>query len=255
MDTSNHENFIPSFDNIIISKPRKIENTYICPIYYNQIKNKLQITFTNMIILSFKPLKNRNEFVLYCKNKNYNNFLFDFSSFIIEQVKEKSMEWFKNDHLVDLIDDYYTSPLTYDKKHGDIISFKCIGDEEIIKNNIGKKTNIVIQFTQLKFYKQKFLLECEVINLNETNINYDLIDDENEYNIIEEIPEPNIDDINKIKKEYIDNSQKYILELRNMSSEIESKIKALEHIKFNLLNTNNIENVIPLCNDLEKLCE
>jgi len=247
-----------TFDNIIISKPRKIENTYICPIFYNQKKENLQITFTNMVIIDIKPLKNRNEFVLYCKNKNYNNFLFDLSTFIINQVKEKSVIWFKNDHLIDLIDDYYTSPLLYDKNHGDIIKFKCIGDENYIKDYIGKKTDIDIQFTQLKFYKQKFLLEAEVIKLQEAINNYDIIedhDDEDDNDEFEESPEPDLEDINYIKKEHIDISDKYLNELKTMLSEIESKIKDLENIKIKLLNTNNIENIIPICDDLTKLCE
>jgi hypothetical protein len=247
-----------TFDNIIISKPRKIENTYICPIFYNQKKENLQITFTNMVIIDIKPLKNRNEFVLYCKNKNYNNFLFDLSTFIINQVKEKSVIWFKNDHLIDLIDDYYTSPLLYDKNHGDIIKFKCIGDENYIKDYIGKKTDIDIQFTQLKFYKQKFLLEAEVIKLQEAINKYDILEnheDDDENNEFEESPEPDLEDINYIKKEHIDISDKYLNELKTMLSEIESKIKDLENIKIKLLNTNNIENIIPICDDLTKLCE
>ena len=245
-----------TFDKIIISKPRRIENTYICPIFYNQKKESLQITFTNMVIIEIKPLKNRNEFILYCKNKNYNNFLFDLSTFIINQVKEKSVIWFKNDHLIDLIDDYYTSPLLYDKNHGDIIKFKCIGNENYIKDYIGKKTDINIQFTQLKFYKQKFLLEAEVINLHEVINNCDIIEDEDiDNNQLEETPEPDLEDINYIKREYIDISDKYLNELKIMLSEIESKIIDIENIKLKLLNTNNIKNIIPICDDLIKLCE
>lgn len=246
-----------TFDKIIISKPRRIENTYICPIFYNQKKESLQITFTNMVIIEIKPLKNRNEFILYCKNKNYNNFLFDLSTFIINQVKEKSVIWFKNDHLIDLIDDYYTSPLLYDKDHGDIIKFKCIGDENYIKDYIGKKTDINIQFTQLKFYKQKFLLEAEVISLQDAINNCDILEDQedNDNDDSEEIPEPDLEDINYIKKEHIDISDKYLNELKTMLAEIESKIVALESTKLKLLNTNNIENIIPICDDLTKLCE
>jgi hypothetical protein len=246
-----------SFDKIIISKPRRIEDTYICTLYYNQKKENLQITFTNMTLISYKPLKDRNEFIIYCKNKNYNNFLFDFSSFIIEQVKEKSFQWFKNDHLIDLIDDYYKSPLIYDKKHGDIICLKCIGDEHLIKENIGKKMDIKIKFTQLKFYKRKFLLECEIIDLKECNpkynIEYDIKSDTDD--AYEEIPEPTLDDINEIKKEYIDISENYINKLKTMMSEIETKVNTLENIKKDLLNTSNIKNVISLYNELEKLCE
>ncbi len=157
-----------SFDKILILKPRKIDNTYVCPIYYSVKKEHFQMKFTNVIVTSVKPLKHRNEFILDFKNKNYYNFLFDLNAFIVNIVKEKSTIWFNNNMNVDLIDDYYTNPLLYDKNNGDIIRLKCIGEENI-QENIGKKIDITIQFNQLKFYKQKFLLECEIINYNEEN--------------------------------------------------------------------------------------
>jgi hypothetical protein len=242
------------FDKIIISKPRKIDNTYICPIYYNVKNENLQFTFTNVNIISVKPLKNRNEFFLDFKNKNYYNFLFDFNTFITNIVKEKTTRWFNNNMNIDLIDDYYTNPLLYDKNNGDIIRLKCIGKEKNIREQIGKKINIHIQFNQLKFYKQKFLLECEIINYQEANTNCDIIDEDTD-NSSDETPEPTADDIDVIKNKYIKSTDNYLNNLKTMISSFELKINNIESIKINLLNTKNVQNIINICNDLEKLCE
>jgi hypothetical protein len=242
-----------SFDKIIISKARKIDNTYICPIYYHVKNEHLQLKFTNVYVISLKPLKQRNEFILDFKNKNYCNFLFDLNAHIINIVKEKSSIWFNNNMNIDLIDDYYSNPLLYDKNNGDIIRLKCIGSEDNLKEKIGHKIDITIQFNQLKFYKQKFLVECEIINYQDVNVNCEIIENEEEYQ--DEFPEPTADDINIIKNTYIKSTDAYLNNLKIMINSFEAKINEIEIIKDQLSNTKNNQNIINMCNDLEKICE
>jgi len=244
------------FEKILISKPYRLENSYVCPIYYNHKKDKLHIIFNNLNIIAVKQLKSRNEFVIHCKNKNYNNFIYDYSSFIIDKVKEKSLEWFRNDNILEFIEDYYTNPLLYDKKHGDIIVFKCIGDDNIMLNNIGKTFDIKIEFTNLKFFKKKFLTECKIIEINDTKTKYNLIDDiEDDIISLEELPEPDLEDINNIKSEYINKAESYLGKLKDLQSEINSKIILLDNLMIKLLDTNNIGTINSICDEFEKILE
>jgi len=234
-----------SLNNIIISKPKKIDNTYVCNIYYPVKKEYLELSFDNVLLLSVKPLKHRNEFTIDFKNKLYNNFICDLNDFIIQTVKEKSPVWFDNNMNTDLIADYYTNPLIYDKKHGDIIRFKCVGNEDYIKSIINKKINIKLQFNYIRFYRQKFLIECEILTIEENN-KYLIADEDTESDY--ENPEPTIDDINIIKTECLHNVTNYLTELKN-------KINMLETFQEKLLNTYDIGNIINICDELEKLCE
>lgn len=245
------------FDNIIISKPKKIDNTYICPIYYQTKKNKLLITFNNIILLSTKPLQQRNEFFIYIKNKSYNNFIYDLNTLIIDIVKNKSVLWFNNNMNIDLVDDYYTNTLIYDKKYGDVIRLKCIGNEQDINDYIMKKNNITIHINQIRFYKQKFILECEILKCETINynINDTLINEDDILLIEDDIPLPNEDDIYKIKNEYLETINIFLNKIKISFSLLESKINNIEKLKFKLINTLDIDNIIKICNDLEKICE
>lgn len=246
-----------ALDNIIISKPKKIDNTYICPIYYQTKKNKLLITFNNIILLSTKPLQQRNEFFIYIKNKSYNNFIYDLNTLIIDIVKNKSVLWFNNNMNIDLVDDYYTNTLIYDKKYGDVIRLKCIGNEQDINDYIMKKNNITIHINQIRFYKQKFILECEILKCETINynINDTLINEDDILLIEDDIPLPNEDDIYKIKNEYLETINIFLNKIKISFSLLESKINNIEKLKFKLINTLDIDNIIKICNDLEKICE
>lgn len=74
---------------IIISKPRKSNNSYVCHMYYDTKKNKFTWTLKNAWILSVKPLQQRNESFVYFKCKSANNFMYDLNTYVIDVVKEK----------------------------------------------------------------------------------------------------------------------------------------------------------------------
>jgi hypothetical protein len=221
---------------LIIAKPRKCESTYTCQIYDSEKPNKFVQDFRSAVVLSTKPLQNRNEFLLYLKCKKANDFICDLNAQILQVVKENSPVWFNNNMNTDLVDDYYTNTLIYDKKHGDIIKLKIVGDETAVAKFIMKKSDIAISFDNLRFYKQKFVLECSIDSIEFdsalfVNDALDESEDEKEEEEEEE-PGPNGDDISEIKKESLGKAERCIEHLKSKIEEIldlQSQMKKLTH--------------------------
>lgn len=247
-------------DKILISKPRKSEHTYICPIYYESKKEELALTFEHATIISIKPLQQRNETFIYMKCKTRNNLMYDINTHIVDVVKEKSIQWFNNNMNTELIEDYYTNTLVYDKTHGDVIRLKVIGDESVLKEIVGTKVSITCVFEQLRIYKQKFVLECHVTNVTpspqsncEIAIASDIEDVADTYE--DDVPSPNEEDIKRIKDECLEATNKYLIDIKTQLHTLEYKIQGIEKIKSELLKTTLIDDIIRLCNDLENICD
>lgn len=236
-------------DDIIISKPKKSDNSLLCSIYYNSKKEKPTITMKNMFVIGTKPLSHRNEFFIYIKNHNYNNFIFDLNKYLINIIRDKSTSWFNSNLNADLIEDLYTNTIIYDKHYGDIIRLKCVGEQEHILEEIkNKHIDINITFNHIRFYKQKFVLECEI---NTFEISEDIFI--NYYD--EEQPSPTYEDIKQIKKEHFKIIDIVLDNLKENLHILEHKILITETLKSELFKTTDIENITKLCNELEKLWE
>ena len=234
---------------ILVSKPRKSNGSYVCTISYKSKGDKLTLSLPNAFIIKTKPLQQRDEILLYFKSKNSINFICDLNAFIIETVKDNSRTWFNNEMNIELIDDYFTNTLFYDKKYGDIIRLKCIGDETKIEDYVGKRVNILIAFNQLRFYKQKFSIECTVESISDSCI----FDDESDKE--DDIPYPTGEDLDEIVGKSLELAEKYINLLHEEKQEMEDKISMIDEKKRALNSTFDVNEILRLCHDLESLCE
>jgi len=244
---------IIDIDNIIISKPHKFDNSYTCSIYYPIKKKKLKINFTNSILLYTKSINNKNEFFIFIKNKNFNNLMYDINDKIINIVKKESINWFNNNMNTNLVEDYYTNTIFYDKEYGDIIRLKCIGNEKILKNKFMKKNDINIIFNHLRFYKQKFVIECEIDSISEINnikINDELNESDNSDN---DLPYPDEEDISNIKEECILYINNYLEELTIQKNEIDNKITIFKDLQCTLEKSTDINTIITVCNKFNEI--
>jgi hypothetical protein len=181
--------------------------------------------------------------------------VFDLNTFIVETVKDKSPAWFNNNLNVDLVEDYYTNTLVYDKKHGDVIRLKCVGDDNVLQQLIMQKANVTIGFDNLRFYKQKFILECHIESVEQVEYvsepGLNDVEDECE----EDVPCPSEEDIKEIKEECLEGTNKRLIDLKTELHKLEYKIQNIEQLKNELINSFHIDEVIKLCNDLENICE
>lgn len=243
---------------IIISRPKKSDTTYVCPIYYeNDTRDKLSCVLDNLLLVAIKPLQQRNEFFIYVKNKKINNFIYDLSKHIVEFVKDKSSAWFNNNMNTELIDDYFTNTLVYDKEKGDIIRLKIIGDESVLEDYINKKIKLTLIFDNLRFYRQKFVLESKITDIESVTESFDIkpIDNQEESSDDEyEEPSPSKDDIENIRAEILKISTDYIDDLKNKCKKIEVQIAKIEKIRNELVDQKQLNLIVPLCEELESLC-
>ena len=123
-----------SVSDLMIAKPKKSEGSFICA-----IKQPFIIDLSASQLVHIKDTNDSAQFV-FLKNKKLYNYMYDLNNKIIDIVKDNCTSWFNTNMNADLIDDYYTNTLVYDKTHGDLIKIKIIGDSllsnELINNTI-----------------------------------------------------------------------------------------------------------------------
>jgi hypothetical protein len=235
-----------SLENLIICKPKKSENnTYICLIW-EDVKKPFEIELKNSIIVYEKSN------VLYIKNKDYKNFFYDLNLKIIDIVKKNCSEWFHNNMNIDLIDDYYTNTLVYDKQYGDLIKIKLVNAQEI-KTNI--KCDLSIRLCNLRFYKQKFLLEIEITDIKPVEL--ELVDNDSTDGFFseDELPSPNNEEIETIKIEHSTKANDKLRQIRDQLSELDTKSKMIEGLLNELNESITLDNIVKVCDCLEKIYE
>ena len=260
MDDHSGEQAELEVDKIIISKPRKSNGSYICPVAYNTKADKLMYGFKNATLVKCKPLQQRDETMVFLKCKHAIDFICDLNALVIETIKDKSRIWFNNEMNIELIDDYFTNTLVYDKKYGDMIRLKCIGAESMIESYLGKKVDVEITFEHIRFFKQKFVIECTIESMKGAcpeefgtwSINSDA---EEETDAVEDQPSPSCEDVRIIVDETVALAARYLDHLRGQHDELAAKIAAVEEKKEELLSTFDIHKIISICEDLESMCE
>lgn len=179
-------------DKIILSKPKKSEaSTYVCNVYNQEKKNPAIIDISTTYLLS---KNDKNYLTLKTTDASSYNLLFDIANHIIEIVKSNFVSWFNTQMPEDLVDEYFCSPLTYDKKYGDIIKLKIVNGMEHI-SELKKRCTIRLIMNQVRIYKQKFIIEWSI-----DKVDYESSSDTESVNSDDEditIP------IEEIKTEYI----------------------------------------------------
>ena len=244
-------------NHIEFSQPKKIDgNTYVCQLSEKKNSKKpIIISFNDSKVISLK--KNTSDYILTFKNRGMNNFMDDLNSYIIENVKKNYQTWFVSNMNPELIDDYYSTTLAYNKEHGDIIKLRCINlsDTETLESAIEKKqkANISIIFKNLRFYKQKFVLECIIDQCEIHDNKYDLIEDNIDDEVLDEneFPEPDPEEIRTIKNNYIS-------KLKNIHDTLENEIMILDKKKMEVLDnisslelTENFSELIKISEEIE----
>ena len=152
-------------NDIKFTKPKKIDGkSYICQLYFPQDPNKRKIVKAEFYSVKvIKVQKSGNDFIILLKNKNMQNFMCDLNTHIVDTVKSNCLEWFGSVMDTELIEDYFTSTIIYNKTHGDLIKIHC-SNIEYVKAFLNKKCEILISFDKIKFHKQNFHLECSIIS-------------------------------------------------------------------------------------------
>ena len=230
-----------------ILKPKRNANgTYEGQIYRNHNKDLLNLKIDDAKIVSIK--QHNEDFYLYIKHKTVAKDICDINSDIIATVKNNCKSWFKNTLSDDLIEDYFTTNIIYDKVLGQVIKFKVLNDI----SELQKDTTANISFTlkTIRFYKQKFVIEWDVdeVEISDSMCLVELGEDADE----EDIPEPLAEDIISIKDHYMGIINNGLIRLRSEKGAIEDKEKALIALTEKIDAGNNLSEV---SDELDKILQ
>uniref|UniRef100_A0A6C0BED8 Uncharacterized protein n=1 Tax=viral metagenome TaxID=1070528 RepID=A0A6C0BED8_9ZZZZ len=198
----------PSVSEIIISKPKKLMNTFLASMHYKSKKLPLRFAVDSAMCI---PISSD---VVLVKNKNFMDFVADLNEHIISCVKSNCVEWFNNNMNLELIEEYYVNPLKYDKIYGSVVKLKH--DEGKLEK--GKK-NIIIDVVGLRFLKQKFSIEWTISSIEDVSdkIEFQSVDTDSIFSSdLDDIPEPDPEELLEMK-------DKYNLLLTNISISIDDE--------------------------------
>jgi flagellar biosynthesis/type III secretory pathway chaperone len=208
-----------------IQKPKKSEGgTFVCA-----IQQPFAINLDGSQLVHIKDMNDGSQFV-FLKNKDAYNYMYDLNQNILNIVKSNCSSWFNTNMSSDLIDDYYTNTLVYDKTHGDLIKIKIIGDKELSSDLIGSTLNLELAAEHLRFYKQKFVLETSIVS---AEVGCDIIEfssDDDELLAAEDPdePEPSLEDMEQMRAEALVDLGEQIRELTERLQELNVKKINLE---------------------------
>ena len=230
---------------LLIAKPKKSEGTFICT-----IKQPFYIELPGSHIIHIKETNDAAQFI-FIKNKQFYNYIYDLNASIIEIVKENCSTWFNTNMNPDLVEDYYTSTLVYDKTHGELIKLKIVdADSQLLPSDlVGSKLNIKLQAKNLRFYKQKFVLETVIESYEVACDIIDFSDDEKVED--EEEAYPSQLELEEMQREVVTKYQSVIDELEIKIAPLKSKLEETLKKQAEMAEAVDIDDIIRIYNEFE----
>lgn len=239
-----------NIENLLIAKPKKSEGTFVC-----EIKQPFILELPGSQLIHLKDTNDSGQFI-FLKNKPLYNYIYDLNNRIIDIVKDHCHVWFNTNMSSDLIDDYYMSTLVYDKTHGELIKLKVVDPVDqthfLSEEVLGSNLNIRLKAKNLRFYKQKFVLEttledyetvCDIIEFSDDD-GPSIMDEE-------ELAYPSATELNEMKEEMVSKYSNVIKEITEEISKLTEKLDGMNKKKEVLENASEPEEIIKLYNEFE----
>jgi hypothetical protein len=185
-------------NNLEISKPKKTEDSLFGRMAYDS--HNLHLHLENVEVIKHKVVKHLSKYytVLFLKvKKRMCKKMVEFDTQCIEQVKSNIGSWFAKALDENVIEEYYTSSVCVSDKAGFVVKLKLQGADDLLENG---KYDIVASLKGVRFYKQRFIPEWEIISakrLDEDFLN-SIVEEEDiweEHLEDDEPPEPDAEEI------------------------------------------------------------
>lgn len=245
-------------NSIIISKAKKREGYYICPVS-SSTKNSFLVNFNNASVVDVKETSHT--IVLKCKDMT--RYMDALNDVILDIVRDNSSSWFKSKIDDDLIDEYYISTLQYDKKRGETIRLKLKNIDEFEDQCGEGKVNLVVCLKYIKFYKQKFFPEFEIESIDQLQdakqTNNFICDSDDDVDFLEEddeYPLPSVEEIQHMKSDCLKalNDMKQSLALTQEA--VTQKLTDTSGMIYDLESCSDLYEIVKLCEESQTfLCE
>lgn len=232
----------------IIKPKRNANGTYEGLIYKNVKKDLISLKIDNAKIMSVKVVQG--DHYLFIKHKTIAKEVYDINSDVISNVKENCNAWFRNGLSGELIEDYFTSNIIYDKELGQVIKFKCLNDLSDLQENTA--VNISITLKNIRFYKQKFVIEWDIDEI-EVIDPVALIDLEDADSYSDDIPVPLEEDILSLREHYLSLINDALEKVENEKADILRRESILVGFSEKVGQANDFSQLSSLCNDLDEI--
>ena len=144
-----------------ISKPRKTDDSLFGKVEYDGVR--LHLHLNGIDILKHKKIRHSTKFYTVMQlrvSKETCKKMVDFDSYCIEQVQKHTESWFTKALDENVIEEYYTSSVIINKGAGFLLKLKLQGDGDPLPPH---KADIVVALKGLRFYKQRFIPEWEIV--------------------------------------------------------------------------------------------
>ena len=190
-------------EKLTISKPRKTDDSLFGKISYDGCQ--LNLHLNNVQVIKHKKIKHMSKFYTVLQlqvSRQICKKLVEFDAHCIEQVQTNTVAWFTKTLDENVIEEYYTSSVNISKTSGFMFKLKLQGDDDILESN---KLDIVIGLKGLRFYKQRFIPEWEIVSTTVIDSDFmNSLDSDSEACWEEDInnqntfPEPDDEEFNQI---------------------------------------------------------
>lgn len=236
-------------EHINITKPKRRENgTYAANIFVEE-KQRYVLHAPQSVIVGAKDISEAERY-LYIKNRKVNNEVCDLNKVIIDIVKENCDQWFKNAVNPDLIEEYYTNTIIYDRKYGDLIRLKVVDFEQEVPFH--KPVDVRLTLMSIRFYKQKFVIEWTLDHVEASSLDvHNLFDVEESEE--EEVAAPLTEDMEAIREEYMAMLQRMKEDLVQQLQRVEARLEELDNVRQSLTSMNTEEAFFQTCARIDKL--
>jgi hypothetical protein len=232
-----------------IAKPKRHDNsTFLGEIYLQGTDKKThKIVAKNVKVLNIKHVED--DQYIYMKHKDVIKNMCEITSDVIESVKGNCDKWFKTILSEDLIEDYYINPIMYDKDKGRIIKLKVLNNLDV--EQIPGYVDMNIELKYIKFYKQKFILEWNIILLNDNahEGGGDIECATDSETDDDDVPSPYNEELEILRQEYINRVKTKLSTLLKDQNMFEENLRILEQEDI------SVSVLSRVCDDLDKLFE
>jgi protein-tyrosine phosphatase len=190
-------------DQISISKPKKTEDSLFGNISCDA--KQLNVRLYNTQVIQHKKVRHlsKSYTVLFLKvSKATCKHIVELDNHCIDHVKANFASWFAKSFDENIIEDYYTSSVLLSKTNGYVFKLKLQGDDDLLEPS---KYDFVLGLKGLRFYKQRFIPEWEIVNIKPVENDFlnsirSDSDDSWEEDMIEteSVPEPDAEEVRSI---------------------------------------------------------
>lgn len=147
---------------ISIRSPKKIDESYLCKVDYDQ--SKLDVMFENVKIIKIKMV-GPNSFYLYIKpSKDILNKVVDLEEFFVQSAQASCNKWFQKKLQPELIEEYFQTSAAVCKKNGNILKIRINEMMPEWDTEDGLLYNLSLRLHSIKFFKQSFTIVWNFID-------------------------------------------------------------------------------------------